>query len=72
MADDLRDLTLSEEHTCRNNDRIRRVSRLNFSPHAADGGLDFLLEANNQFAISIYEHLFGFDVSNGLLFVEGG
>ena len=73
MADDFRNLTLSEEHTCWNIDRIRRVSWLNFSPHTGEGGLDFLLEANNQFAISLYEHLFGFDVrGNSLLFAEGG
>ncbi len=38
-----------------------------FPPHAGEGGLDFFLEARNQFPVGGDEGLLGFDLGDDLL-----
>ena len=48
--------------------RLRR----SLAPNAGQRGLDFLLEAGDQFAVAVDEHLLGFDFADyGLLRGEG-
>ena len=54
-----------------NSSGITRSPALRLAPHAGQRGLDFLLEAGDQFAVAVDERLLGFDFGDdGLLSIS--